>query len=353
MNNRVIDEDLAFITGLKVPWKSLEGKRVLITGAGGFLPSYLVETLLYLNDHQLKDKVRIIALVRNEERALLRFAHHGGRSDLQFTIQDVCKPVSMKGEVDYIIHSASQASPKFYGSDPVGTLCPNALGTHYLLELAREKDSEGFLFFSSGEVYGEMPPDKVPTKESWYGYVNPTDVRSCYSESKRMGENMCVSWHHQYGIPAKIVRPFHTYGPNMRLDDGRVFADFIADLVNRRDIVMKSDGSARRAFCYLADATRGFFTVLLKGNAGEAYNIGNDKCEVSILELARELVAIFPQFGLKVIRQDVSPAPGYLKSAISRNCPDISKARSLGWEPEYSIRDGFMRTVQSFLDDNG
>jgi nucleoside-diphosphate-sugar epimerase len=310
----------------------------------------MVETMLYLNDHLFKDNAQILALVRNKDRAIQRFDRYGGRSDLQFIVQDVCMPVDLDGDVDYIIHAASQASPKVYGSDPVGTLCPNTLGTYYLLELARKKNSEGFLFFSSGEVYGEMPPDKVPTREDWYGYVDPTDVRSCYAESKRMGENICVSWHHQYGIPAKIIRPFHTYGPKMRLDDGRVFADFVSDIVHRRDIVMKSDGSARRAFCYLADAARGFFTVMLKGNAGKAYNIGNDKCEVSVLELASELVTLFPEYGLRVVRQDSPASPGYMKSGISRNCPDISRARAIGWNPEYSINDGFRRTIMSFLD---
>ncbi len=111
---------------------------------------------------------------------------------------------------------------------------------------------------------------------------------------------MCVSWLSQYGVPAKIVRPFHTYGPGMRLDDGRVYADFVSDIINKRNIHMKSDGSAIRAFCYLADATAGFFTVMLNGNNGEAYNIGNNQCEISILELANKLVALFPEFGLTV-----------------------------------------------------
>jgi nucleoside-diphosphate-sugar epimerase len=135
----------------------------------------------------------------------------------------------------------------------------------------------------------------------------------------------------------------------MRLDDGRVFADFVADVVNGRDIVMKSDGSALRAFCYLSDATVGFFKVLLYGMNREAYNVGNDKGEISILQLANILAGLSPAWGLKVIRQETSPGGGYLRSRINRACPDISKMRGLGWEPRYTVEEGFARTVKSFL----
>jgi len=248
-----------------------------------------------------------------------------------------------------ILHAASQASPKYFGTDPVGTLNANVLGTYNLLELAREKRSEEFLFFSTGEVYGEVDEARMPIREDGYGYVDPVNVRSCYAESKRMGETMCVAWSHQHGVPVKIVRPFHTYGPGMRLDDGRVFADFVANVVQGQDIVMKSDGSAIRAFCYVADATVGFFEVVRKGGNREAYNIGNDKGEASILELANVLANLFPDRPLKIIRKETLSGNQYLQSKINRACPDISKVRALGWEPRYSVEEGFRRTVRSFL----
>jgi nucleoside-diphosphate-sugar epimerase len=132
----------------------------------------------------------------------------------------------------------------------------------------------------------------------------------------------------------------------MKLDDGRVFADFVADIVHGQNIVMKSDGSAVRPFCYLADATVAFFTVLLRGDDGQPYNVGNDKSEVSIIELANMLVRLFPEKALKVIRQEHTP--GYLKSKVSRNCPDIAKIRALGWEPVTTIEEGFRRTIRSY-----
>ena len=346
--NPIIKEDLEFITATKIVWEDLEGKNILITGANGFLPAYMIETILFLNDHRFKNKAKVFALARNKERALARFSGYGKRNDLIFIIQDVCAPLKISKRMDFIIHAASQASPKFYGVDPVGTILANTVGTANLLILAVKHKSEGFMFFSSGEVYGDVSADQVLIKEDAYGVVDPTLIRSCYAEGKRAGENMCVSWSHQYGVPVKIIRPFHTYGPGMRLDDGRVFADFVSDIVNGRDIIMKSDGSAVRAFCYLADAVVGFFTVLLNGENAQAYNVGNERGEISIKDLAFMLVDLFPEKDLKLKFDIQLQQKGYLKSAISRHSPDTVKLRSLGWQPRYSIQDGFKRTVESF-----
>ena len=347
MRNSIVENDLKFITNSDNIWNSLEGKNVLISGASGFLPAYMAETILYLNETKFDDKANIFAMVRDEKNALKRFSNYSGRDELKFIIQDVCNPIDINDEIHYIIHAASQASPKFYKKDPVGTLCPNIIGTHNLLEIAREKNVKGFLFFSSGEVYGKIEEDMIPTKEEHYGYIDPLDIRSSYVESKKMGETMCFSWFKQYGVPAKIVRPFHTYGPGMNLNDGRVFADFVYNLIKKENIVIKSDGKSARAFCYLADATTGFFTVLLKGENGESYNVGNDKCEVSISELAETLVNLFPEYKLNVIkekRQDMD----YPESKIVRSCPDTSKISSIGWKPHYSLEEGFKRTIKSF-----
>lgn len=342
----VISEDLESIAATALPWEELAGCTVLITGASGFLPAYLVETLLWLNSTgRVSPPCRVVALVRSREKATRRFAPYLGREDLELLVRDVCQPLELPGPVHYLIHAASQASPRFYGCDPVGTLSANVIGTYRLLELAHAKKSRRFLFFSSAEVYGALAQERA--EEQQYGYLNPLEVRSCYAESKRMGENMAVSWHSQYGVPALIVRPFHTYGPGMDLCDGRVFADFVADVVAGRDIVMRSDGSAVRAFCYLAEATAGFFTVLFKGEVGLAYNVGNDRAESSIGQLAELLVSLYPEKGLRVRRQ-APPSPGYLKSQVSRIVPDIARARALGWEPVVGLTEGFKKTIRSF-----
>lgn len=349
MRNKIIEEDLKFITASNIPWKDLEGKNILITGASGFLPAYMIEVLLFLNDNIFNKKAKIFALARNKEKVLNRFRNYGKRSDLSFLIQDVCIPIKEKRDrFNFIIHAASKSSPRFYGVDPVGTILANTVGTANLLALATRHKSEGFMFFSSSEVYGELSPDQIPIKEDSCGLVNPVLIRSCYAEGKRAGENMCVSWFHQYGVPVKIIRPFHTYGPGMHLDDGRVFADFVSNIVNGKNITIKSDGSAIRAFCYLADAVIGFFMVLLKGENAQAYNIGKEQDVISIKDLAYMLVDLFPEKRLRVEFDIQLKQEGYLKSTISRHCPNTVKLRNLGWKPRYSLQEGFKRTVESF-----
>jgi nucleoside-diphosphate-sugar epimerase len=347
MDHSVIDLDFETIIEQDLPWEKFSGSTVLITGANGLIPSYMVDTLMFLNQRQLLDEpVHILALVRNEKYARERFSAYQDDTHLELLVQDVCEPVHRIGNVDFIIHAASQASPKYYHVDPVGTLSANIMGTRNILELGREKSVQSFLFISSGEVYGEVTEACIPTRENDGGYLDPMSVRSCYAESKRMAETMCVCWHHQYGVPVKVARPFHTYGPGMKLDDGRVFADFVSNIVRRKDIVMTSEGRHIRSFCYLSDATAGFFTVLLKGKDAEAYNIGNPDAAISIAELAETLVSLFPEYGLTVVRAERSTH--YVQSTIEKNVPNISKAMELGWHPSIGIAEGFLRTINSY-----
>jgi nucleoside-diphosphate-sugar epimerase len=258
------------------------------------------------------------------------------------------EPERIAFDLDIVIHAASLASPKYYGMDPVGTLAANTIGTGKLLELARLKKVDSFLFVSSSEVYGQ--PAKTPTTEQDYGYLDPLNVRSCYAESKRMGENMCVAWNHQFLVPAKVVRPFHTYGPGMSLDDGRVYADFVRNVLDREAIVLNSSGLARRAFCYLADAVEGLFKVLIHGKNGEAYNLGNDRGEISIVELAQMLQKVYSG-RVSSISINAPVVDGYITSNVNRVCPDIKKIESLGWKPRLSVKDGFVRTIESYINE--
>ncbi|RSL16393.1 nucleoside-diphosphate-sugar epimerase [Edaphobacter aggregans] len=347
LNNAIVEEDLASIVSASLPWDSFSGTTVLITGAAGFLPAYMVETLLYLNRSHLARPARVIAIVRNLDRARERFRHHLDDPNLQILVQNISDPLTFREPFDFAIHAASQASPVFYRTDPVGTLSANVLGIWHLLEAARQHPVRGFLYFSSGEVYGIIKSNSGPIAEDDGGFLDPTDVRSCYGESKRMAETMCVAWAHQYGIPTRIVRPFHTYGPGMRLDDGRVFADFVRDILKGGPIVLQSDGSARRSFCYLADATLGFFTVLLLGKNGEAYNVANPNGECSIAELVDCLVAEFHSEGITVERR-ARTDQNYFVSPIVSTVPNIDKAKALGWNPAHSIEQGFRRTVESY-----
>jgi nucleoside-diphosphate-sugar epimerase len=343
----IITTDLEAILSTELPWSILDGKTILITGAYGFLPAYMVETLLYLNEQMAKPSIKIIALVRNEVKARKRFQFYARRPELHFLVQDVVKPVDYSGAIDYIIHAASKASPRYYATDSLDIIGANVFGTHNILQLAQRKHAQGALFFSTSEVYGEVDDSQSRMSEDHYGRLDPTQIRSCYAESKRLGETMCVVWARHHEVPVYIVRPFHTYGPGMDLEDGRVFVDFVADVVARRDISMRSDGRAQRAFCYSADATSGFFTVLLKGQVGQAYNVGNPEGEISIGELADFLINMFPERELRVIRQDTKISD-YLPNPALRSCPDISKIKQLGWRPTTGLAEGFRRTVLSY-----
>jgi nucleoside-diphosphate-sugar epimerase len=218
VNNPVVLQDVAHILNQPLPWQLLDGATVLVSGAGGFLPAYMVETFAALNKRGVK--LRVVGLVRNLEKARGRLGHLASMG-VELMQQDIAYPLRVDvPKADFIVHAASQASPRFYGTDPVGTIEANTTGTQQMLRHAARSECKSFLFFSSGEVYGVPLNASNRLTETDYGYLDPTNVRACYAESKRMGETLCVSWHHQFGVPARIVRPFHTYGPGMELNDG-------------------------------------------------------------------------------------------------------------------------------------
>lgn len=348
-SNLTVGEDIERIASVKLPWNALRDKTVLVTGGGGFLAAYLIKSLLTLG-RQNKLNIKVICVVRSTIGVETRLSSYLGASDLSIFQHDISQPLPNNfPHANLIIHSASQASPKYYGVDPVGTLLANSAGTMYLLEHAVKIRADRFLFFSSGEIYGVPVDSNKAVGEQDYGYIDPMNIRSCYAESKRIGETMCAAWAQQYGLHASVVRPFHTYGPGMALDDGRVFSDFVADVVKKRNIILKSDGLAQRPFCYIADATIGFLTVLLTGGKGEAYNVANPDAEISIRDLAVIIAGLFPERGIG-IRFDVPVSNNaYLKSPISRSCPSIEKIKDLGWSPTIGLSEGFRRTIQSFL----
>jgi len=349
IHSEIVHRDLDQIVKANINWNRFKNKTVFVSGGAGLLPSYFVQSLLHANTlYNLK--LKVICMSRSFQSVDKRLGYWLSDPCLKIIIHDVTHSIPDNiMPSDYVIHAASQASPKFFSIDPVGTLLTNTIGTQHLLEYAARSKSEKFMFFSSGEVYGIPLNPAEPITETSYGYLDPMNVRSCYAESKRVGETMCVSWAKQYDLHTIVVRPFHTYGPGMELDDGRVFADFIADVVAKKDITIRGDGSEKRSFCYLADATVGFLSVLLNGANSEAYNVANPSCEISMKNLAKLISDLFPDRSIKIRFEDSESKKKYLKSPVLQSLPSIEKIKKIGWLPETSLEEGFSKTIKSYI----
>ena len=344
VSNRIVREDLEYITRCDLPWSAFKDKTILVTGAAGFLPAYMVETLLFLNETKALG-CTVIGMVRNLDRAKKRFADYASSSDLVLIEADVVNRYPWNYNFDFIIHAASQASPKYYETDPVGTMTANILGTYNLLEYIKGKNCLGFLYFSSGEVYGTPTKNLVGEKD--YGYLDITNTRSCYGESKRASETLGYCYLKQYNVPFKVVRPSHTYGPGLLLNDGRVFADFIRDALVGKEITIKSNGTAARPFCYLSDATVAFYTVLLNASPGYAYNVANTSAFLTVHELAEIISKLGLQGNIPIkFTNAVIIKDAFIKSAAPK--PDITLINNLGWNPKIMADVGFKRTLDYF-----
>ena len=347
--NQIIKEDIGRILEKDLPWEKLNNCSVLITGASGMLASYLVFVIgQYMKDH-CDCGIHLYLAVRNLKKAQNRFAELLEIPNMSLVFWDGESDPDSALKPDYIIHAASIADSSMYLTNPVETLVPNVIGTWKLLELARRHPVKGFLFFSSASAYGRVT-GKTAIREEDSGYLLPQEVRSCYGESKRMGENLCASYAREYGIPACAVRISHTYGPTMNLrGDSRVFAEFVRNIVDHEHIVMKSDGSAKRAFCYISDATEAFLRILLCGTPGQVYNMCNDKAFVSIAELAQKMTQLFPERKLEVQRMGRAEGDTYSENKnANTDVLSTEKLRALGWNPSVPIEEGFRRTVLSF-----
>ncbi len=338
----------------------MKGKRLLLTGGAGFLGYYLTLAILHWNRKQkTEDKVSIF-LLDNFIRGVpgwIELIEKEPDSNVQ--THDITEPLPQNIDtVSYIIHAASIASPTYYRIYPIETMDANINGLRYLLDYCKSRSGtsqkvNGFLFFSSSEIYGNPTPENIPTPETYYGYVSCTGPRACYDESKRYGETLCVNFARQHGIPITIARPFNNYGPGLKITDKRAIADFAGNIFDDKDMVLLSDGLATRTFCYVADAIAGYFKVLTHGSPGASYNIGVESPEISMRDFA-ELVRktgndLFSYSG-KVIFEKSSDKD-YLSDNPQRRCPDISKARKdLGYSPSISLEEGVKRSLIWYSD---
>lgn len=346
--NSIITEDLARIAGDSLEWEKLRGSRVLISGVNGLIASYVAQMIFYLNDE--KDmQISLYGIARNRGKTEKKWGELLMRPDFHMLYQDVTSPLEADGlSFDYMLHAASQTGPSQFANDPVGTAMGNLLGTYHLLEYAREHGTKKFMILSTREIYGKGEHDFVT--EEQYGAIDPTSVRSCYPESKRMAENLCADYMQQYGIDCKIVRIAHTYGPGMILGDGRVVGDFLCNVVNHENIVMHSDGSGTLALTYIGDVVAGIFYAFLHFKEF-VYNVSNSEETVSVRQLAELLCEQFAHYGIRLI-MDIpeQKSSGYLSYKLGFLKSD--RAMAEGWRPKVCLKDGMSRTVRYFEECN-
>jgi UDP-glucuronate decarboxylase len=357
----IVGEDLDRLADRLTPvFEEMAGAELLITGGAGFVGFYLVQAPLAWNRaHPGNDPIRVTVHDRFY-RGIPGWLEHLEDPNLRLVERDVLAPMpSDEPRFDHVVHAASIASPTYYRRFPIETMDANVDGLRLLLDDAAERATgpsplTGMLFFSTSEIYGDPDPDNIPTDETYRGFVSSTGPRACYDESKRYGETLCVNFAQQRDVPVSIVRPFNNYGPGLRIDDGRVVPDFASDVLAGRDITMLSDGSAQRTFCYVADAVDGYFRVLVRGRRGEPYNIGADRPEVSMRELAERVAAVgrdLVGYTGKVV-VGTSDDPDYLTDNPNRRCPVIDKARAeLGYEPEVDLDQGLERALRWYLEE--
>lgn len=342
----IIEEDIrAIVSRSGIAWQDLSGQTLLLAGANGFLPSYMADTIAYLNDHVLSKPCQLIALTRSPCQPGDRLGHLLGRPDVQFITADVAKPFSIPEGVTYLVHGASPASPKIYTAKPIETMDANVNGLRAMLDYARSHPVRSILFISSGAVYGDAPPEQIPTPETFAGNVPFTSERSCYAETKRYCESLCANFHRVHGTPVKMARPFHNYGPGLRLDDGRVVADFLADAIEGRPITVRSAGTTLLTYSYVADTAEAFWRILLSKQDGEAFNVASVGPEFSVTDLAHAISKLFSPPASVDVRPDAQRA--FQAGSARHTRADISKIkRLLDWVPTTDLDAGLRRTLR-------
>lgn len=358
MPDTILTQDLAAIRASLSASQAekFRGATVLVTGCAGFLGYYFMNFLAaYREELGIERVVGTDIFLLEELPAWLSGLVDGDRVVVakHDIARDDIEAIPHAADANLVLHMASIASPVFYRKYPVVTLEANIWGLRRLLDFYRERDLRGFVFFSSSEIYGDPVAEEIPTNEEYRGNVSCVGPRACYDEAKRFGETICWVYASEYGMPVVAVRPFNNYGPGMRLEDQRVPADFAKAVLEGRDIVMFSDGTPTRTFCYVADAVAGYLKALVHGEY-DYFNIGIDSPEISVRELADIYVeAAGEVLGYAGQAKFEPPAEAaYLTHNPQRRCPDIAKARRvLGYEPRVSVREGVTRFLTHLAED--
>lgn len=310
---------------------------VLLTGATGLIGKSIVKRLTSSKD------VTVVAVVRNIEKAVSLFGNE--KENLKYIVGDVLTLSSINKPIDYIIHGASQTSSKAFVNEPVETIMTAIQGTKNMLDIATQNSVKGFIYLSSMEVYGNPAGDEKITEEHSTN-INTMRTRSCYPESKRMCESLCASYFSEYGVPAMVLRLTQTFGPGVEYNDGRVFAEFARCAIEQKDIILHTKGMTKRNYLYTEDAVNAILTVLEKGNPGEAYNVANEETYCSIYDMACIVAQKCAHGKIKVLVEEMDAEKLGYAPVLSMNL-DTSKLSALGWRPEVSLEDMFLKMMNS------
>jgi len=334
-------EDVLAVGALDLPWEKLRRCNILITGATGLIGSCLVEVLM---SRAHTEDFHVYASGRNEERARQRFDTFSDDPAFHFFCYDVMSPLSGDITFDYIIHAASNASPNFFVTNPVEVIKSNIIGVANLMDYGLEHGLKRFLYISSGEVYGEG--DGRIFVEDYSGYVDCTKPRSCYPSSKRAAETLCASYCAEYGVEVVIARPSHTYGPYFTESDNRVYAQFIRNVLDGKNIEMKSQGEQYRSWCYVVDCVSALLFILLKGKNGEAYNVADSSSNITIKELAEMIAA---QNNKRVVINVPNEVERAGNNPVKKSLFSTTKLETLGWQVSGSMKDKMRRVITAAL----
>ncbi len=316
--------------------QKLRSARILITGATGLVGAFLTDCLLALSDQNALD-LRLYALCRNAARAKERFGER-----VNAIAADVSEATALP-ECDYIIHAASNAHPKAFSADPVGTMLGNILGVRNLLEHLRAQGHGRLLFVSTGEIYGDNPAIRDGFAETDFGKIDSMNPRACYPESKRAAETLCASYLSQYRVDSVVARLCYVYGPTITNENSRADAQFLRNALSKTDIIMKSAGAQVRSYCYVADAARALIAILSGGESGSAYNVANRAAVRSIREYAEALAKVA---GVQVKFETPEDAEKRGYSTVSRAVQKPDRLEALGWKPLFSFEEGIEHTFR-------
>lgn len=343
-NNEIYQHDIESVANFE-ELNKLTGSKFLITGATGMIASVIIDILMYYNNTIIESSkgIHIIAVSRNEAKARERFAAYWDSTFFTYLSRDISQPLPELGDVDYILHAASNTHPRAYATDPIGTITANVTGTYELLSYAAEHHCRRFLCFSSVEIYGENRKDVDKFDESYLGYIDCNTVRAGYPESKRLSESLCNAFAAQKGQDFVIGRFSRVYGPTMGQEDSKAIAQFIRRAAAGEDIVLKSEGNQLYSYTYVVDAAAAALYLLLYGKSGEAYNVADEKSEITLKELAQILA---DAAGSKVIFElpDAVERAGY--STATKALLDTGKITALGWRASTPIKEGLEKTVR-------